>query len=527
MKTIKKCPICNKIAEVKSEFKLDKIHVITYECGHVRSKRIPQPKDLTLTSRDGLQPYKYQLDGAAWAIKNGMRVLFADEMGVGKTLQAFLAINSDKEEYLKVLIVCKSGLRIQMAKEAFRWCGWIMQIIDDENEYILPGMQGYIVSYDALAYSTFTNKSGKTIERGMKDPEAWMEKLGVRTVILDECQKIKNGETKRTKAVQKIGRKAEYLLPLSGTPIENNMAEYFPILNLLQPEKFPIREHYIHRWGETYWPVGGRAQKVGGIKRPAEWKEFTKDFIIRRTRAEVLPDLPSISRRFLFEELGAKVEEAYKNEFKQFQNFMNYGSSGVSAFEKQTCILAYLNKMRHLTGIAKIPGVVDFVEDFLSETDRKIVIFTHHLDVAAEVAFRITQFYPKILRLGTPINQSIVDKFWTSEYRVLQAGTLAGGEGLNLQCCSDYIQMEPEWNPQIENQAAARFPRPGQTADKISGTEFIAVGTVDEFFSELKEQKRSSFASTMDGIEVKWSESSLIQELADVLLAKGGKKWGW
>ena len=65
------------------------------------------------------------------------------------------------------------------------------------------------------------------------------------------------------------------------------------------------------------------------------------------------------------------------------------------------------------------------------------------------------------------------------------------------------------------------------TSDKITATSFIAVGTVDEFFSELKEQKRAYFASAMDHKEVKWNESSLIKELAEILAQNGGKKWGF
>jgi|HubBroStandDraft_2_1064218.scaffolds.fasta_scaffold31430_3 SWI/SNF-related matrix-associated actin-dependent regulator 1 of chromatin subfamily A len=524
MKIIKKCSICGKVAEIKSESKIGNLVIINYQCGHVRARPIPKPKDLNLTSLDGKQPFKYQLEGASWAIKGNARVLIADEMGVGKTLQSFLVAKSDPIEFCPVLIICKSGLKAQMCKEAYRWCGWLFQIIENENDYILPGLQGYIISYDTLAYSEFTNKRGKVISRGIKEPEVWLEKINPRLVILDECQSVKNSESKRTQAVQKIARKVDHIIALSGTPILNHAGEYFPILNMIQPEKFPTKTHYITRWCDSYFSTSG-VQKIGGIRDIQGFKDYTSDFIIRRTRKEVLPDLPSIDRRFRFEELGEKVEAAYKEEFKKFQDYQYYSQD--SSFKKGGELLKYLNKMRRLTGIAKIPGVVEFVEEFLSETDRKIVVFTHHLDVAAEVVSRISTFYPNVLKLGTPINQEVVDKFWQSEYRVLQASTLSGGEGVNLQCCSDCITMEPEWSPAKEEQAEGRFPRPGQTADKITNTSFIAIGTIDEFFVELKEQKRAYFASSVEGAKVKWNEASLIKELAEILAAKGGKRWGW
>ena len=529
MKLTKKCPICNKAAEVVSESKISNLIVTHYQCGHVRAKSIPKIKDLELISNDGLKPFKYQLEGASFGIKANGRVLIADECGVGKTLQSFLIAHSDPDEYLPILIICKNALKIQMQKEALRWCSWYLQILENEDDMIIPGIPGYIIGYDSLAYFEYESKKGKKITRGIKDLSAFVDKVQPRTVILDECQKIKNSEAKRTKAVQDIMRHdlVEHKIALSGDPIENNAGEYFPILNMLYPEKFPNKNSYVARWCDSYFNMNSGTQKIGGIKDVKGFKDFTKDFIIRRTRKEVLPDLPSIDRRFRFEELGEKVEEAYKEEFKKFQDYYYYGGDDGNIFQRDGNIIAYLSKMRHLTGIAKIPGVVDFVEEFIQETDRKIVVFTHHKDVAAELISRIANFYPNVIHLDAPVDARLVDKFWLPDNRIMIASTLAAGEGLNLQCCSDCIMMERQWNPSKEGQAEGRFPRPGQTSDKITATYFTAVGTVDEFFAELVEQKRSIVASTLDGKEVKWNESALISELAEILASKGGRKWGW
>ena len=522
----KKCPTCGKIAATLSEsFNSDTGLITTqYVCGHSRTRPEIKPHDIDVTSTDGKKPYKFQLDGACFGLKAQGRVLIADEMGLGKTIQAGLICKADPKEYLPILIVCKAGLKSQIQREMHRWFGFMCQTIQTENDFILKGFHGYIISYEALAYSEFKNKRGTITKRGMQDPEAWIKKLNPRTIVLDECQKIKNLEAKRTRAVQKVSQHADHLIALSGTPIENNFSEYFPILNMLYPEKFYNREALIQRWAETYW--NGNTQKVGGIKDPKAWKNYTSDFIIRRTRKEVLPDLPEITRNFRFEELGEKVEEAYKEEFKKFQDFYLYGGGSAGGFAAEGSIIAYLSKMRHLTGIAKIPGVVEFTEEFLQDTDRKLVIFCHHKDVASELVSRLSQV-TNVLHLDAPVNPDTVDKFWKPEYRVMVASTLAAGEGLNLQCCSDCIMMERQWNPPKEEQAEGRFIRIGQKEDKVTATYFTAVGTVDEFFADLVEQKRSIFASTMDGQQVKWNEATLIKELAEILASKGGKKWGW
>lgn len=519
----KRCPVCKKVAEVIRESKIDNLKIIYYECGHTRAKRIPTPKDFNVISTDGLHPYSYQLEGAAFVARANGRALIADEQGVGKTLQGELVCNADKEEYLPVLIVCKPSLKTQMIRESYRWCGWICQVIDNENEYILPGMQCYIVGYDTLAYQEYTTKKGKLVTRGINNIQEWAEKLKIKTIILDECQQVKNGDAKRTKAVQELARVVPHVIALSGTPISNHAGEYFPILNMLYPEKFPSKAHYVMRWCDTY--MSGNTMKIGGIKDIEGFKKFTEDFIIRRTRAEVLPELPAISRRFRFEELGESVKKAYEQAYEDFQNYINAGNAGQSTFTQETCILAYLNKMRHLTGIAKIPGVVEFVKEFIEDTDRKIVVFTHHIDVAKEVVAQLSELRP--IYIPSPVDPDKVSKFWENreDARIAVVNTMSMGVGHNLQCCSDFIVMEREWSPVPEEQAEGRFPRPGQKESKITGTYFVAVGTVDEDLAELVERKRSNFAATMDGKEVKWSESNIIKELTEILMAKGAKKW--
>jgi SWI/SNF-related matrix-associated actin-dependent regulator 1 of chromatin subfamily A len=520
MRITKKCPICGKISEIKREFKLAGLTVTNYECGHTDARADATGTIAAVTSSDGRKPYQYQITGAQWLVQNNMRALLADEMGIGKTIQALLAANSSKDT--PVLYVCKAGLRMQAMREAMRWCGWLFQIINYEDEFVLPGLPGYILGYDSLAYTSFKTKSGKTVTKGFKDIAGFVEKLAPKLIILDECQHIKNKESKRTRAIQDLTRTAYHVIALSGTPIYNNMKEYFPILNILHPEKFPSEAGYIMRWGKQVWT--GKTWKIGGIKDIPAWKDYTKDFILRRTRAEVLPDLPTVDRRYQFEDLGGSVADAYKAELQKFKDYTLFNSGNDNALQKRAQTMAMMARMRHLTGIAKIPGVVEFVSDFIRDTDRKIVIFTHHKDVAAEVIRRLRQELPEetVLNLDAPISQSTVDEFW-GKPRIMVASTIAAGEGLNLQCCSDCIMMEQQWTPFREEQAEGRFPRPGQTADKISATYFIAVGTIDEFLAELKEKKRSMFASAVEYKETQWNESDIMQELAEILIQKGSR----
>jgi SNF2 family DNA or RNA helicase len=542
--------LCNKTLEVYDEYTFDSQRVVTYKCGHkeIFSIKNLSYSDINITSEDGKQPFPFQLDGALQAIKSNLRVCILDDPGLGKTVQSLMALkayhkqcldnNTPELSPIPALFIVKAKLKIQWMREIHRWCGWISQIIEDENWLVIPGLNAYIVSGHSLAYQSFTrkNKAGveKTVEKGFKDLPAWIQKNKIKSIVLDEAQIIKNHEAKITNAVRKAVKETSYFIGLSGTPIKNNANEYFPLLNLVRPDKFPSLQNYKNRWVKNYWD--GYKLKPGGLQDPEGFKQYTSQFIIRRTREEVLPELADIGplRNPQFSELGKAVESAYKAELEQFSDY--YSTTTDSGMSKQSNILAYMQRMRHLTGISKIDSVVEFVSEFMMTTDRKYIVFTHHNDVRKILIDKLEQeraLYgfdsEEVLELKSGMSDveigNLTDKFWGDKHRLLVASTLAAGEGFNFQCCSDIGIMERQWNPANEEQVEGRVLRIGQTADLITATYFIAVGTIDEFFAELVEKKRAIMKNTLDGMEITWNENSLVSELAELLASKGAKKW--
>jgi SNF2 family DNA or RNA helicase len=517
------CPVCKGPAETVYSLEAADSIFRTYKCGHVDSCAKISPASYTnFVSADGKKPYPFQIAGAVFATETANGVfLIMDEQGLGKTVQVCMAMWSHPKELTKFLILCKAGLKVQWSKEIPRWCGddWVPQIVEKETDFLGP-VKGFILSFDTLWR--------------FKDIEAWIKRARVKFVCIDEVQHIKNTDSKRTNGVRKACTQVQYRGGLSGTPIRNHAGEFFPILNILRPDIYRTKSGFDQIHVDIYFD--GYRLKYGGLKDPTRFRELNKDFVIRRTREEVLPDLPVITRNFLFSELGPVVEQAYKDTFKQFQYYYLYGSADVGAAEKAANILAYLTKMRHLTGIAKIEPCVDFVQDFVENTDRKLVIFAHHKDVRKILWEKLEEMRTTEHRQMSPIlllpenadaRPDTVDAFWRPEYRIMIASSLASSEGLNLQCCSDCVTLERQWTPSSEEQAEGRFIRIGQKANKVTNTFLIAVGTVDEFFAKLVEQKREICAQTIDGKEISWQESSLIKELAEVLAQQGGKKWGW
>jgi SWI/SNF-related matrix-associated actin-dependent regulator 1 of chromatin subfamily A len=518
------CPTCNKPFESVKEFQLSGVTAHFGKCGHVlKSSQIAHKDARAIESLDGKKLFKFQAEGVDFLETSNGRALIADEMGLGKTVQVlgFFVLHP---EALKALYVVKKSLTTQWQHENMRWIGEneFAQIISDSKTDLLPFAKYYIISYDLVSR--------------IKDFKEKCEQAGVKTIVLDECQQIKNPEANRSVAIRNLCRMKtiEHIIALSGTPIKNRASEYFTVLNILHPEIFSNLAGFTRWWCQSYWD--GHKYVTGGLANPELFKEKTKSFIIRRERTEVMPDLPRISRNFSFHELGKEVEKAYVETLKSFQE--EYNSESGNNFEKSSNILAYLSKMRHLTGLSKIDPCIDFIMEFLGSTDRKLTVFVHHKDVGEILLLKLKSLMAE-LELAEPLQlvssmdgeqrSKAVNAFMSSDPkapRILIASTLASGEGLNLQKCSDCIMLERQWNPANEEQAEGRFIRIGQLADAVTATYFVAVGTVDEFFSEIVEKKRQIVTQTLGGEAPDWDESSLIKELSEILATRGGQRWG-
>jgi SNF2 family DNA or RNA helicase len=161
-------------------------------------------------------------------------------------------------------------------------------------------------------------------------------------------------------------------------------------------------------------------------------------------------------------------------------------------------------------------------------------VFSHHQDVMMMLENNLNSWceeggFSKVLKLHSGLNGDertrLVAEFRENPTRrVMLASTLAAGEGLNLQFCSDAILLERQWNPANEEQVEARFHRFGQL-NNVSITYMLASGTIDEYFCELVEVKRSIVAATLDNKEIEWNQQSLMKELAEILISKGKKAW--
>jgi superfamily II DNA or RNA helicase len=544
-----KCDKCGKVAKSLSEKTIvnpredmPDMKFITLECGHMMMKKIPKgtafgsfqmggdPKcqhvwdknNCTLCARK--RPYDFQVEGmkfgeAALAVNNGVGIF--DEMGLGKTIQAEGIIKFHPELWPTLWIV-KSGLKYQFSSSILYWMGdeHVPQIVNTSKDWLIPGLKHYIIGYDMLVPKTRTIKAtGKVVNSGFDITQ--FERVGIKCVVLDECQQIKNVDSSRTQMVRRVV-KGKKVIALSGTPWNNRGSELFPVLNMLDYVKFNSEEGFKRTWVNTFWH--GNQLKEGGIRNIEKFKAHTKDILIRRERTEVMKELPLVNRTKLFVTMDDSQEKIYDEAVDEFVKWFEEQVGEISGM----MIIAAMQKMRHLVALAKIPATVEYVDEFIEDTDKKLVVFAHHKDVQSLLYDELNERYSKDMPVfKLTAEMSGIERFETQEKfnaaprALLVASQLAAGEGLNLQTCADCVMHERQWNPGKEEQCEGRFIRIGQTATSVSAVyaHLNGLTAIDSSLDAIVERKRIQFHAVMNNGEApRWSEDSIMKELAQSIV---------
>jgi hypothetical protein len=530
---------CGRTAKAKSTIVMGGAKWTLLECGHLtKLEQLGSNVNYRLVSESGKEIFPYQIEGIKFLEDAGGRALIADEPALGKTIQASAFCALHKQETCPVLWVCRGTLKLQTLKEWLDWFGpeFMGQIIEKPRSFIIPNLKLYIISMDLL--------------RNM--PTEKIEKIGFKTVVADEIQNFKNPDSTRTAELRKLVSKAEYFIPLSGTPWKNRGQEYFPVLNMLDPVRFPSYEQFKDRWVRYYYDDKSGKYRQGGINNIPAFREFTKDIVIRRMRDDVLPDLPKVNRTIRFIDMEDLYKEAYdKMEEKMAHQIKAAMIDGMPLKMVGQMIM----QLKHVTGLAKVQTTIEDVIEFLENTEdfEKIILFHHHIDVGNNLQhgdaggtykgldtwLKENGYNPSLRLFGgaDPDTRFKIETAFKNDIRnrILIASTLASGEGLNLQFCQNIIMMERQWNPQNEEQAEFRVSRPLTKNDlpeylwhlvdrkiAINCPYMIADGTVDTILTEIVERKRHEFKRSMNVKDehIQWNENDIIREVAEYIVKK-------
>ncbi len=428
----------------------------------------------------------YQREGLGWLVfleSLGLGGCLADDMGLGKTIQVLALLVRRKAMIAAAGIPPRPSLVVVPKSLVFNWI--------EEAKKFAPMLRvanhtgNTRTETGELSEFDFVITTYGTLRRDIiRHRETEFD-----YVILDEAQSIKNAASQAAKACRLL--RARHRLALTGTPVENHIGELWSIFEFLNPGQLGSAA----RLRKFLADGRGSADVVARAVRP---------YLLRRTKVEVLSDLPAKTEQTLYVELGETQRKDYDDLREHFRNELTgrigrfgIGRSRIAVLEallrlRQTaCHPGLVDHARVDESSAKLDTLLEQLEEVIDEGHKAIVFsqFTSFLSILRRRldAMPITYEY---LDGRTTDRQARVTRFQEDEScRLFLVSLKAGGQGLNLTA-ADYIYiLDPWWNPAVEAQAVDRAHRIGQTRP-VFAYRLIARDTVEEKILSLQDKKR-------------------------------------
>jgi SWI/SNF-related matrix-associated actin-dependent regulator 1 of chromatin subfamily A len=423
---------------------------------------------------------KFQVRGVRFIEKLNGRALIGDDMGLGKTIQsiAWMVLHP---EVRPVLIVCPASIKYNWQRELWVHAHLRSQVLEGSTPYDIR-RDIVIINYDILHH--------------------WKKvlfKFKPQLFVVDECHYIKTPNIKRTRTCLAFSRRCKHMLALSGTPIINRPIEFFPVLNMLDSEEWRFRMSYAFRYCDPHRGFMGRGWDLSGASHLEELHERVSKIMIRRTKAEVLPELPKKRRTYL--RLKTDLSE-YRRAEAEFLLWLEETEGKEAALRAQGALaLVQLGKLKKLAAQAILPLGIDWISSFLEESDQKLVAFAIHRSILS----KLTEAFPRAAVISGEVSsarerQKEAERFQKDpKCRLLLGGLRPAGTGWTLTAASTTVFFEVGWTPGEHDQAEDRVHRIGQKADSVSAYYLVPMGTVVEDTLELIEKKRKIISQAVDG----------------------------
>jgi SNF2 family DNA or RNA helicase len=418
--------------------------------------------------------------------------ILADDMGLGKTLQLIAIVSSyindtKKEDRKASLVVCPSSLCINWKNEVKKFSSNINVLVisgkADERKDKIKTLNDYdliITSYDLLR----------------RDIDLYTDSNYIfKYVIADEAQYIKNSNTKNATALKSINANTRFAL--TGTPIENSLAELWSIFDYIMPG-------YLFSYSKFKKNYETPIVKDNDEDAMKKFKMLIEPFILRRLKKEVLTELPDKTISLLNNEMTDEQNKIYlsylMNAKKEIQDEIT-----TNGFEKsQIKILALLTRLRQICchpslfidnykgESSKLNQCIEIIKDAL-ESNHKILLFSQFTSMFEIIERELNKEKIEFVKLtgSTKVDErlKIVDEFNTNkEIKVFLISLKAGGIGLNLTGADMVIHYDPWWNLSAENQATDRAYRIGQK-NNVQVYKLITQNSIEEKINELQEKK--------------------------------------
>jgi SWI/SNF-related matrix-associated actin-dependent regulator 1 of chromatin subfamily A len=325
----------------------------------------------------------------------------------------------------------------------------------------------------------------------------YLKTLGIKTVVADECQNLSNIKTQRTKAFKEVVRGVPNVLALSATPLTIRPQELFPVLNVLWPREFPAYIPFLTRYCDPKWTPWGMDYR-GASNCEELHQRLVSLGMIRFRKKDVLKDLPDkVIRIVPVEMYDPDQYHDAKNDFKSWLK-QNMAHRVRSASKAEA--LTKVGYMLRLTAKLKMKGIVEWANNFLDNTEEKLILFAIHHNAIDVMVRRIHHKHVVVDGSVTGVHrQNAIDKFQRDEStRAIYGNLQACGVGTTLTAASEVGICEYPWRPGDLTQAMDRPHRIGQKATVFINF-FAAAGTIEEEMCKLIEKRQQSISAILDG----------------------------
>ncbi|MBX9578778.1 MAG: DEAD/DEAH box helicase, partial [Gemmataceae bacterium] len=451
--------------------------------------------------------YDYQTRGALFLACRGRSIL-GDDMGLGKTVQTLAAVELLARErgIQRVLVVAPASVKYQWEGEIRKFTGRAVQVIDGgpdarKDQYARPTFYR-LVNYEQVV-------------RDRDAVNAWKPDV----VILDEAQRIKNWASKTSREVKKL--QSRYAMVLTGTPLENKLEELYSIVQFVDERRFGPAFQFLH----DHRVLDAEGNLVG-YRNLDKIREKLAPIFLRRTRAEVLTQLPERTDNTVFVELAPEQKAIYDDQRAALARLLakNYLTDldrkrilaclvnmrtvcdSTFLFDRQTRVSPKLDEFAELVPelIAGDPSPGPPPAGGGEKVPHKAVVFSQWETMifeAAKVLDRLGVGYA-VLHGGLPgkDRKEVLEKFHADPGCAVFLSTDAGGTGLNLQVADTVVNLELPWNPAVLEQRIARVHRMGQRRP-VRVINLVTRGTIEEKVLRTLEAKHGLFAGVFAGDE--------------------------
>lgn len=446
------------------------------------------PEELKNTLRD------YQKIGYEWLNvldKYGFGGILADDMGLGKTIQILsVLLMTKKEEKTSQasLVVAPSSLTLNWKNEAEKFAKELNILVINGNAEERINKIKSIDKYDLIITSYDLLK---------RDIEEY-EKLDYtfRYIVADEAQYIKNNNTQNSKAIKRINAKTKYAL--TGTPMENSLAELWSIFDYIMPGYL----FTYKKFKKNYEIPIAREHDEEILKK---LKMIIEPFILRRTKKEVLKELPDKTTIVLNNEMLEEQEKIYLSYLAQARDELHEEIEDKGFEQSRIKILALLTRLRQICchpslfisnykeGSGKLNQCIELVNDGI-QSGHKILLFSGYTSMFEIIEQALKKEGINYLKLTGKTNVKdrfeLIEEFNNNEdVKVFLISLKAGGTGINLTSADMVIHYDPWWNLSVENQATDRTHRIGQTK-KVQVYKLITKNSIEEKIYDLQQRKK-------------------------------------